>query len=81
MINSNNLLKFTKSSHTVFSTHIKNKKIIKDIIQNDPAMNNVVLQHAYLSKKGYFLEFYGEYGKWTNNPMYSAQFIPTQKKL
>lgn len=59
----------------------ENKTIIKNIIEHDSELNGIALHHAYLSKEGYFLEFYGEHQGWTNDPKFGGVNIPRQKKL
>lgn len=59
----------------------ENKSIIKDIVAKSPELKNTTLCHSYLSEAGYFLEFYGEHGGWSNNPKFGPIVIPIQKKL
>lgn len=59
----------------------ENKVIIKNIIAQDSEFDGITLCHARLSKEGYFLDFDGEYGDWTNGPKFGAVTIPIQKKL
>lgn len=59
----------------------KNKETIRRIINQDPELSGITLHHAYLSENGYFLDFYGEHGSWSNNPNFGCANIPIQKKL
>lgn len=61
-------------------TSKENKDIIKKIIKEDTEYSNVAFNHSYLNEEGYFLNFYGEYGKWTNNPKFGPKALAVQKK-
>lgn len=58
-----------------------NKRTIMDIIKNDNEYNDVSFNHAYLNDTGYFLNFYYDDGRFTNNPEFSGQYIPIHKKI
>jgi len=62
-------------------TSRENKKAIMDIIKDDTIYSNVKLNHAYLNEDGYMLSFYQDDGRWSNNPIYGARSISTQKKF
>jgi len=59
----------------------KNKKTIIDIVNDDNSFSNVNFNHAYLNNEGYFLNFYSDNGKCTNNPELGIKRIPIQKNL
>lgn len=62
-------------------TSEENKNIIKEIIKSDVEYSNVTYNHSYLNKEGYFLNFYGEYGRCSNNPEFGIKSIPSQKEI
>lgn len=61
----------------------ENKNLIMKLIQSDDAFKNVKFNHARLTKNRFFLDFYFDDGRITNNPdsPFAAQTIPIQKKF
>ena len=57
------------------------KKIIMDIVKKDPEFKGVKMQHARLDEKGFFLDFYYDDGRWTNEPFFVSRKIPNQIKM
>lgn len=59
----------------------KEKKTIMDTIINDTEFKGVKMQHACLGEEGFFLDFYYDDGRWTNNPIFAPRVIPNQIKM
>lgn len=57
------------------------KKIIMNIVYNDPEFQAVKMNHARLNDAGFFLDFYYDDGRVTNNPPFGLVRIPSQRKL
>lgn len=61
----------------------KNKEEIMKLITNDKLFKNVKFNHARLDDEGFFLDFYFDNGRISNNPdsVFAIKKIPMQKKL
>lgn len=57
------------------------KEIIMAIVQSDSELKDVKIYHAKLEENGYFLDFYYDDGRITNNPIFGPRFIPGQLKF
>lgn len=57
------------------------KNTVMDIVKKDPEFKGVKMQHACLDEKGFFLSFYYDDGRWTNNTFFAPREIPTQIKM
>ena len=58
----------------------ENKNEIMNLIQKDNDYKNVVFNHAYLNDDGYYLNFYYDNGRISNNHSL-IQSIPIQKNI
>ncbi|WP_432459496.1 DUF2971 domain-containing protein [Agarivorans sp. QJM3NY_25] len=59
-----------------------NKASIMSLINKDKEFQNVKHVHACLADEGFFLDFYADDGRWTNNPdVTGVRKIPIQKKF
>lgn len=58
-----------------------NKKSMMDLVRNDPELQGVKLEHARLAEEGFYLSFYYDDGRWTNNPVFGPREIPLQLEL
>jgi hypothetical protein len=57
------------------------KDIIKNLVANDPDLEQIPLHHAQLNDSDFLLSFYSDYGEWTNNPLFEGRHIQIQKKI
>jgi len=57
------------------------KKTIMNLVKNDLELKGVKMQHARLGEEGFFLDFYYDDGRWTNNPCFGPRVIPNQIKM
>lgn len=60
----------------------ENKDLIIELIRSDDAFKNVQFNHAQLNEDGFFLNFYFDNGRITNDPLFTGRkTIPMQKKF
>jgi hypothetical protein len=57
------------------------KKIIINLVKGDPELKAAKMNHARLNDEGFFLDFYYDDGRVTNNHPFGLMRIPSQRKL